>query len=122
MSILFYQGAGVETYWHRNNARLSGFTPQSPGMDSTPTRLMHHIARGTTTTPYVSLTVSYPVAKNYAIFCGRAIATPTNPGVVYELETNDSLPAGLQIIDLVKAIANSLPAPLSSMPYQLERL
>jgi len=53
---IFYRGAGVGTYWHSNNAQQTGFTPRSPGTSATINALMHYIARGTVTSPYISLT------------------------------------------------------------------
>jgi len=53
---IFYRGDGVGTYWHENDARLSGFTSQSPGIVPSIDRLMHHIARGMVNSPYISLT------------------------------------------------------------------
>jgi hypothetical protein len=114
---LFYRGAGVGTYWHEQDARLTGFTPQSPGMATSIDRLIVHISNGTTSSPYVSLTRSYGVAWNYAMFFGRTQPTATNPAYVYELEINDPLPAGLLLIDPVKEIAAEAPSPAQSFSY-----
>jgi hypothetical protein len=56
---LFYRGAGPGTYWHVNDARLTGFTAQAPGMARGVNPLRLHIARGAVSSPYISLTRSY---------------------------------------------------------------
>jgi hypothetical protein len=119
---MFYRGAGVGTYWHTNDACQRGFTPQVPGMAPSIHRLMVHVARGTVTSPYVSLTRSYGVAWSYAVFFGRMQPTHTTPAYVYELEINDPLPPGLQLLDPVKAVAAAAPSPLQSISYQHDGL
>lgn len=111
---LFYRGAGVGTHWHANDARLSGFTPHSPGIPPSPSRLMMHVARATVSTPYVSLTRSYGVAANYAIYFGRVAPSATNPAYVYEVEFLDPVPTGLQLLDPVKETAAALAGPLTA--------
>lgn len=117
----FYRGAGVGTYWHKNDARLHGFTAQSPGAQPTVDRLINHIAKGTVTTPFLSLTRSFGVACSYAAFCGRGTATKDNPGYVYQVELDEPLPAGLQLIDPLKSVAEDAADPLDP-PYQHDGL
>ncbi len=49
---IFYRGAGVGTYWHQHDARLTGFMPKSPTVVSSVDRIMQHVARGTISSPY----------------------------------------------------------------------
>ena len=114
---IFYRGAGVGTYWHGMDARTTGFTARNPGMTPTGDRLMEHIARGAIASPYTSLTRSYGVAWDYAIF-GKRRATARTPAYVYEVEIEDRPPLGLAIVDPVKEVASQLPAPLASVSYQ----
>jgi hypothetical protein len=67
---------------------------------------MQHVARGSVTSPYISLTRSFGVARSYAIV-GRALASPSTPGFVYEIEIEK--PTVSQLIDPVKAVAEKLP-------------
>ncbi len=113
---IYYKGAGVGTYWHKNDARLLGFTPHTSTMPQTSDRLMHHIARGNTNSPYISLTRSYAIAWDYAVN-GNAVPTSTVPGYVYEIELNDPLPAGVILLDPVKEVATAITTPLNP-PYQ----
>lgn len=80
---LFYRGAAVDTYWHIHDPRGTGFTPQKPGMSPSLDRLMEHIANGTVTSPFVSLTRSYSVAVDYALV-GPVSASKANPAFVWE--------------------------------------
>ena len=111
---IFYRGAGVGTYWHGINARITGFTPRHPGMTPTTDRLMEHIARGAIASPYISLTRSYGVAWDYAISLGRRRATARTPGYVYEVEIEDRPPLGLAIVD------NQAPSDLAPAVRHLE--
>lgn len=99
---IFYKGAGPGTYWDLNNAQIKGLVAHSPAILASPHRLVQHIARGTTG-PYISLTRSYEVAWDYAVYCGRSrpVATPASPGFVYEVELDDPLPTGLVLLDPV---------------------
>lgn len=118
---LFYRGAGPGTYWHTNDARLTGFTAQFPGMARGINQLRLHIARGTVASPYISLTRSYAVAWDYAVSTGKTtvVATAANPGFVYEIEIDKPAPRGLVLIDPTKEVADALPKPLDSVPpYQ----
>ncbi len=118
---LFYRGAGPGTYWHVNDARLTGFTAQSPGMARGINQLRLHIARGTVASPYISLTRSYGIAWNYAVFAGTtvAVATVANPGYVYEIEIDKPAPAGVVLFDPIKEVADEVPKPLDpGPPYQ----
>ncbi len=119
---IFYRGAGVGTYWHGMDARTTGFTARHPGMTPTGDRLMEHIARATTASPYISLTRSYAVAWDYAISLGSRRATARTPGYVYEVEIEDRPPLGLTIVDPAKEVASQLPAPLASVSYQYNGL
>ena len=116
----FYRGAGIGTFWHKNDARTCGFTAQSPGNARSLATLINHIKDGTTNSPYVSLTRSYSVAWTYAVYCGCEVPGDANPAYVYEVEITRPPPKGLTIIDpaceiLVKSGAGD---PLTGLPYQ----
>ena len=114
---IFYRGAGVGTYWHGINVRITGFTARHPGMTPTGDRLMEHIARGAIASPYISLTRSYAVAWDYAVN-GTRRPTEQAPGYVYEVEIEGRPPLGLTIVDPVREVASQLPTPLASLSYQ----
>jgi hypothetical protein len=118
----FYRGAGVGTYWHANDARLSGFTAHLPGAARTTPSLINHIKNGTTTSPFVSMTRSYSVAWNYAVYAGRAVPTAAAPAFVYEIVINDPPPVGLAVLDPLLEIAGAVPPPLSPFSYQHDGL
>jgi hypothetical protein len=114
---IFYRGAGVGTHWHTNDPRGSGFIPQSPGTVGSISQMMNHIARGSTNSPFVSLTRSYGVAQDYARLGGRIKPTASNPAYVWEVEITDPLPPGIQLFDPVKDVAATISSPLSSPSY-----
>lgn len=107
----FYRGAGIGTYWHTSDARLSGFTPHSPGAAPSPDSLMNHIARATIKSRFVSLTRSYGVAKDYAINASRILPTSSNPGYVYTIEIDDPSQHHITLLDPIIEVANHLPNP-----------
>lgn len=113
----FYRGAGIGTYWHANDARLTGFLPHFPGALAGNAAVMGHIRNGTTTSPYISLTRSYAVARDYALV-GRATPSRTTPAYVYEVSISDPPPTGMLLFDPVQQIASSCPGPLASPHYQ----
>ena len=114
---IFYRGAAIGTYWHANDARLSGFTPQQPSQQPSLDRLMNHIVYGTVTSPYVSLTRSYGIALNYAIELSRTPPSATDPAFVYEIEIADPLPPGLSVLDPLREVVESFPQPESDYTY-----
>ena len=83
---IFYRGAALGTYWHKNDARLTGFTSHHPGAGYSASRVAQHIARGTTTSPYVSLTRSFAVAYGYALVGPGGSPISGKPAYVYEVE------------------------------------
>jgi hypothetical protein len=119
---IFYRGAGVGTYWHQHDARLTGFMPKTPMIVPSVDRVMQHVARGTISSPYISLTRSYGVAWSYAVGFGRAQLTPSRPAYVYEIELENPLPQGLQLIDPVKEIILAVASPLAAITYQHDGL
>lgn len=115
---IFYRGAGINTYWYLNNPAESGFTARTPESTLTAARMMHHISRGTANTPFISLTRSYGVARDYAVSNSTVIPTLNNPAYVYEIEVPDPLPNEITILDPVKEIAKILLPPAMGPPYQ----
>ena len=113
---IFYRGAGRGTHWHDNDAQTSGFLPKARAVEPSLDRLIHHIARANVASPYVSLTYSFGVAHEYAIF-GRATALIDDPGYVYEIELTSPLPNGLQLVDPIREIVLAAPTLPSQTPY-----
>lgn len=56
------------------------------------------------------------------MFFGLTQPTQTNPGCVYEIELNDPLPPGLQLLDPIKEVAAASPSPLDLTSYQHDGL
>ena len=108
----FYKGAGVGTHWHINDSREVGFEAISPTTRPTIEALITHVAKSTENSPYISLTRSYAVAWHYAVRGGTDIRTLDKRGYVYEVEIDIPLPSGLELLDPVKEVARSLPAPI----------
>ena len=120
---IFYRGAGIGTYWYHNDPIKQGFIARSPGMASTTTRLMLHIARGTINSPFISMTRSYGVAWHYAMSSSKRVPTLSDPAYVHEIEIQEPLPPNLHLLDPVKEVTRTLPAPTSpGPPYQHDGL
>ena len=120
---IFYRGAGINTYWYLNDPIEQGFIARDPRMTPTINRQMLHIARSTVNSPFISLTRSYGVAWHYAMVSSERVPTPEDPAYVHEIEIQEPLPAGLQLLDPVKEVAQMLPSPPSSgPPYQHDGL
>ena len=109
---IFYRGAGIDTYWHRNNPVERGFIARSPEMEPTTTRLMDHIARSTVNSPFISLTCSYGVAWHYAMSSSTRAPTSREPAYVHEIEIQEPLPYGLKLLDPIKEVAQTLTLPI----------
>ena len=108
----FYKGAGIGTHWHIHDSRRVGFTARSPATNPETEVLINHIATSTVNSPYISLTRSYAVAWHYAIFSSKREPGPGKPAYIYEIEIDDSLPHGLNLLDPVKEVVHILPQPL----------
>jgi hypothetical protein len=112
----FYRGAGVGTYWHQNDARLNGFLPHHATVGAGASRVLGHIARGTAASPYVSLTRSYAVARQYAL-SGLLPPLAADPAYVYEVEIDEHDGAGTRLVDPVVEIAKYLGSPYDARTY-----
>ncbi len=108
----FYKGAGIGTYWHTRDSRRVGFTARSPANHPETEVLIEHIATSTVNSPYISLTRSYAVAWHYAVFSSKREPGPGRPAYIYEIEIDDSLPHGLNVLDPAKEVIHILPQPL----------
>ncbi|HTV49189.1 MAG TPA: hypothetical protein VMG59_12175 [Phycisphaerae bacterium] len=115
---IFYRGAGIGTWWHKHGPGPKGWKAHSPYMEASETRLMNHIAEGSTASPFISLTRSYGVALNYARNSGLSRPNRRRRAFVWEIELEEPLPDGLRLHDPVKRIANHVPHPLATIPYQ----
>jgi hypothetical protein len=115
--VVFYRGAGVNTYWHEHDARERGFVAKAPGQQHSLDRLKQHIARGNFNSPYISLSRSYGIARDYAKFLGRAEPSAAAPAYVYEIELSQPLPSGLALFDPVRAKAEQFGDPLAAAAY-----
>ncbi len=84
--------------------------------------MRNHISKGTAISSYISLSRSWAVAWDYAVFAGSAqpLATQGNPGYIYEIDIPDPTPLGLTIIDPVREVARKLPSPMQGMTYKHE--
>jgi hypothetical protein len=113
----YYKGAGVGTFWHKNDAMISGFTQPSGGTPPGVTAIKNHIVHQLISkSPYISLSRSYEVAENYAKYYGLSSPTPSSPAFVYELDILTS--SGAVLIDPVQELASSLGAPFAHSFYQ----
>ena len=108
----FYKGAEIGTHWHTHDSRRVGFTARSPAPNPDTKGLIEHIATGTANSPYVSLTRSYTVAWHYAVFSSKQEPGPDKPAYVDEIEIDDSLPHGLNLLDPAKEVVHILPQSL----------
>ncbi|HEX4630368.1 MAG TPA: hypothetical protein VH188_05335 [Chthoniobacterales bacterium] len=111
----FYRGAGVGSYWHRRDARITGFVAHEPGANRNLPNLIGHVRDGTTKSPYISLTRSYSVAWNYAV--GWGTPTAADPAFVYAIEINNPPPAGLQILDPLLELLQKFNCPIDGATY-----
>jgi hypothetical protein len=113
MPVFLYKGVGVGTHHHPTDLRLSGIAPANPGGVHSPPNVEKHIAHGSKTTPYVSLTKSYGVARDYAMNGGFHAPTLAVPAYVYEF----LVPDNVSTIDPVAYIASHYTNPLVSPSY-----
>ena len=114
MPTLLYKGVGTGTFHHPTDLRTTGIMARTAAALSA-VAIEQHIARGTTTSPCISLTKSYGVAKDYAMNSGLARPTPEMPAYVYELQIPDH--PEIQVIDPVCYIASQHTNPLVSPSY-----
>lgn len=108
----FYKGAGIGTHWHTHDSRRVGFTARSPLTHPETEIFIDHIVANIPNSPYISLTRSYAVAWHYAVFFSARDPGPGKPAYIYEIEIDDSLPHGLNLLDPVKEVVHILPQPL----------
>ena len=113
---IYFKGVGPGTYWAANSPS-SGFTAENPGTGHSDNRLIQHVVYGNTNSPYISMTASYAVAACYASNGPGGIATPTNKGIVYEIEFPDPAPPGVTLIDPVQELINSSPGPPNTINH-----
>lgn len=114
---VFYRGAGIGTYWHTNDATRAGFKPRSPRLKPSCDLLMNHIARGTVSSPFIFLTRSYGVAKDYAVNASRMPPNESAPAYVYIIEVNDPRRSPVKLVDPIVEIARTLPKPWQSLTH-----
>ncbi len=112
----FYKGIGVGTFLHAKDLRVTGIAPRNPGAIHSNVDLMFHVARGTTVSPYVSLTRSFGVARDYAIDASRTRPSATQPAYVYSVDIAPS--HGVTILDPTWEVAKHNGNPFASPSYQ----
>jgi len=105
----YYKGASIGTYWHTNDASVTGLYAVRPGAGVFVGGAISHILTNSAVSPYISLTKSYEIALNYALLTGVAGQIPTrgNPAFVYEVFFDATLPPGVQLFDPVETIVSA---------------
>ena len=113
----YYKGAGIGTFWHKNDAMVHGFTAASAGSSAGVHTIKNHIVNQLVThSPYISLTRSYEVAEAYAKYYGRVPPESSNPAYVYELNIEQS--SGTVLFDPVQELSTFLGSPFNQQFYQ----
>ena len=115
LMVRIFKGVGVGTFLHSNDLRVTGISSRKPGASPSDISLMSHVARGTTTSPYVSLTRSFGVAPDYAISASAALPTATRPAYVYAIDIDET--HKLRVLDPVCEIARMCSDALAPMSY-----
>ncbi len=113
----FFRGAGIGTYWHDKDARVSGFSPHEAGMSRSTQAIIDHIKNGTTQSPYVSLTRSYSIAHSYAVSGGHRTPSKTDPAYIYQIEIPSDC-TGFSVLDPIREILEPFKSPLDGSGYQ----
>jgi len=108
-----YKGVGVGTFWHGLDARMTGFSSQSPGKSPSVPAMIAHITHGSPLTSFISLMRSYGVAEQYALNAGRRAPSRKVPAYVYEIDFMDS--DQVSLIDPIPYLACLLST--STEPY-----
>ena len=81
-----YKGAGPGTYWHRNDARTSGF-PLPSKKQPTSNAVVTHITSYSFPSCYLSFSLSFAIARElYAMSGPGGPASKSSPGYVYEID------------------------------------
>jgi hypothetical protein len=84
--MFLYKGSAIGTHWHRNDARLAGFTTAAWNVG--PAYAVNHITAHSAPSGYISFTTSFAVAAGYAL----------SGGFVYVIDTA-LLPLQCQVVD-----------------------
>jgi len=83
---ILYKGAAPGTHWHANDARLTGFFVPPMGKHTFNAIITHITNYSTPPSPYMSFSMSFAVAKDYALLGLSGPASTTQPGYVYEID------------------------------------
>lgn len=97
-----FKGAGPGSFWWGTDPRLNGGFSVSPGVVG-PSSVLRHITVASHPSPFVSFTMSYAVACQYAMSGPGGWASQVSPGVVYEIDT-DITP--LKMIDPIAGLSS----------------
>lgn len=112
----FYKGVPAGTFFHSMDLRVMGIFPRFPGASPSINNLMQHIARGTTSSCFVSLTRSYGVAEMYAKQAFKILPTAGGPPPhVYEIDIDD--PSSVTVLDPIIELAKTLSLPCDTYTY-----
>ena len=114
---IYYKGAPIGHYLHAHDPRSFGLGAVASRVPMHIGILLQHIARGTTTSPLISLTASYNIAWDYAVHGGAAPPTRRNPAYVYEILL-DPMPRAITLLEPVVEIVDHYRHLIGSMPYR----
>lgn len=78
--------------------------------------LVHHIARGTTISPFISMTRSFGIACGYALNGRRAVSS-AQPGYVYQIVIEENDGHQTKLLDPIVEIASQLQSPYEWKSY-----
>ncbi len=85
--MILYKGAGPGTHWWKNDPRVVGGFLASPGIINV-SSFIRHILRASHPSPCLSFSASFEVARSYGLLGPAGSASLSQPGYVYEIDTN----------------------------------
>jgi len=80
-----FKGAAPGTHWHQTDARICGFTAAA-NRPHTTNAVLGHVTNYSHPSPYLSLSFSFAVARQYALRGPLGVARAATPGFVYEVD------------------------------------
>jgi hypothetical protein len=104
---MLYKGAAPGTHWAAHDARAgTGLTPSGSAAATLNVMEAHIAGAASHNSPYVSYSLSYAVARFYALNGLNGPATRANPGYVYEVDLSQVSPS-IPVTDPVETVSSA---------------
>jgi hypothetical protein len=102
---ILFKGVGPGTHWYENDPLQHGQGFTASSLPTTPNAVVTHIGYRPYPSAFLSVSLSFAAAREYALFGPKGKASAVMPGYVYEIDLS-AITSPVALVDPIREIAS----------------